>query len=184
MKCDDARKGLLTPTPEFEEAVERHISGCESCRLWLEREIALPPAGLTPPKWEEAPRGLFDRVLPPATQPNPLAWLDPWKWLAAALVPAGVAAVFYLFFLRGPLFIPSLPDVSPGSLASPVSPIRDFSFLPDETPLHSLQFLEPLPAWSCLNDTEGVDRSTESWSFLEPRTPFSFLDNEEKEESS
>lgn len=50
MKCEDFRQHILQLDEESTE-MKNHLSDCSECNLWLEKELANPPEGITPANW-------------------------------------------------------------------------------------------------------------------------------------
>lgn len=63
MKCEEFRR-LMSLSQGDESELEKHITECPECDAWLQKEIADPPAGLTPTQWHNATARCFPAELP------------------------------------------------------------------------------------------------------------------------
>lgn len=53
MKCEDFRQRISQLDDESVE-MQNHLADCAECNLWLEKELASPPEGITPASWLSA----------------------------------------------------------------------------------------------------------------------------------
>lgn len=60
MKCEEFKTRMVADNPDM-VVLESHLEGCEDCSIWLEKELATPPDGLTKAEWQNA----TSRCMPP-----------------------------------------------------------------------------------------------------------------------
>jgi|GEM_PF-4774586 len=140
----------------------RHLNDCAACRRWLDEQNRTTPEGLGTVVVDLLDPALGKKVIPDSTG----YFTEFIKRLVAALTILGAAVGIWL-----------AASTTPRGREISV----DYSFIEEEN-FSQVNFIEPLQN---LVTSTAIDESKE-WSFLESEkeNQFSFLDEEEKEESS
>ncbi|MBU1107192.1 MAG: hypothetical protein KKB51_11030 [Candidatus Riflebacteria bacterium] len=109
MKCEEFRTRMTKVESSCSE-LEQHMAECPDCSVWLERELAEPPQGLTPAQWQAATARCFPEQLPEQPAETLVEIKEPESFWGNYLHGMTYGLVFGLSIVFGFAILQLLPD--------------------------------------------------------------------------